>query len=366
MNYLPGSTQLDIGKLSRIFDNKSECYKLFWFRGILYIVRQGRSEMTFRDVIYRMVIDAWYMVTEFKLNLGPRDTLERLVNRLNEITGFSSTEKEENITKYLDNCRDREIREHLNTLTRNVPYRLQSRFITVNDSRLWGNTAKMSGIINSTDGIMYSISDGIGLDRKITIDENWLEYFLVNMEIIEGWIDFNLIDYLQKRNPTVPGIPNKIRPPQKRELTNVTRYWKALIRTSDFPDIYTNETLVKNDMSIDHFIPWSYVASDELYNLIPTCRSANSSKSNNLPDWNRYFASLAKQQYRAYVLTNNNVEVMKRFKKCANTNLNNEIARNRLYRQGLSETEYTNILEELMLPVYESAKTSGFGVWTYE
>ena len=35
---LPKSEQLNIASLSRLFDNKSECYKLFWFQAVLNYV----------------------------------------------------------------------------------------------------------------------------------------------------------------------------------------------------------------------------------------------------------------------------------------------------------------------------------------
>ena len=35
---LPHSDILDIAHFSRLFDNKSECYKLFWFCGFLLFV----------------------------------------------------------------------------------------------------------------------------------------------------------------------------------------------------------------------------------------------------------------------------------------------------------------------------------------
>ena len=50
--------------------------------------------------------------------------------------------------------------------------------------------------------------------------------------------------------------------------------------------------LVDQKISVDHFVPWQYVAHDELWNLHPTTKSINSSKSNNLPVWDRYFSQL--------------------------------------------------------------------------
>ena len=58
---------------------KCESYKLFWFLAIVDKVSDGKSYLTYDELINWMVADAWYMVTEFRLNLGPSDTLEALV-----------------------------------------------------------------------------------------------------------------------------------------------------------------------------------------------------------------------------------------------------------------------------------------------
>ena len=73
---LPKSEQLNIASLSRLFDNKAECYKLFWFQAILNHVCKGQQEIRFEELIDDMIANAWYMVTEYHLNLGPRDKLE--------------------------------------------------------------------------------------------------------------------------------------------------------------------------------------------------------------------------------------------------------------------------------------------------
>ena len=50
--------------------------------------------------------------------------------------------------------------------------------------------------------------------------------------------------------------------------------------TKPIRDFYTNEVLEPSDVSIDHFIPWSYMYSDDLWNLVITSKSNNSKKSN--------------------------------------------------------------------------------------
>ena len=54
------------------------------------------------------------------------------------------------------------------------------------------------------------------------------------------------------------------------------------------------------------------------------------------------------------------------FEKCAREHLNSDDIRQRLYRSGLSEGEFGGQLEEILWPVYQSARNSGFGSWSYE
>ena len=121
----------------------------------------------------------------------------------------------------------------------------------------------------------------------------------------------------------------------------------------------------KNNLSIDHFVPWSYVAHDELWNLNPTTRSVNSSKSNHLPEWDLYFTPLCDLEYKVYELIWTSNAVHKKFDICAKEHLNSMEVRQRIYREGLQFEEFTHALEEALQPVYMSAKNCGFRNWIY-
>ena len=82
-------------------------------------------------------------------------------------------------------------------------------------------------------------------------------------------------------------------------------------------EIYGNEIVTERDISIDHFVPWSYVAHDEFWNLHPTTKSINSSKSNYLPDWNRYFSKLCRLEYFSYMMMNRYGRVKDAFELCS-------------------------------------------------
>ena len=57
---------------------------------------------------------------------------------------------------------------------------------------------------------MYYFLQFSGLNTQIQIQEEWADYIERNYEIIQGWVELNLIQYLQRRNPSVPGIVDKL------------------------------------------------------------------------------------------------------------------------------------------------------------
>lgn len=369
---LPYSESLEIGYLGRLFDNTSECYKFFWFQAILTKMSEGKTSFSFEELVDEMIADAWYMVSEYHLNLGPKDNLETVVKYIHTLTGMKPSEKKGNILNYLSECSDKEVIRLKKVLIANVPYRLQAPFMTDFkgkdfDMRLEERMAK----INAQDRLMYYFAEANGriyngLDTVIYIHPDWVLYIQKNLEIIKGWLQYNMIMYLQKRNPSVPGIADKLYPPQERKLEKVKKYWKLIMKLQPIHEIYSDNPLKEDEISIDHFVPWSYVAHDELWNLHPTTKSINSSKSNHLPDWDIYFPLLSKQEYVSYQIMWKSEAVHKEFDQCAREHINNPDILGRLYRQGLTQQEFQGQLSEILLPVYQSAKNCGFGNWVYE
>lgn len=363
---LPYSNKLDIKHLSRLFDNMSECYKLFWFQAIVDAVISGREKASYDELINQMIIDAWYMVSEYKLNLGPKDTLEDLVHYAYKLSGLKSSEKRGKVLEFLQNSQDKELISRKRVLTLNVPYRLQAPFMPNFKGTAWdGGSADIAARINQHQRLMYYFIAISGLQSEIRFDKDWMDYIQANQEIIKGWIQYNMILYLQRRNPSVPGIANKINPPDERNLEKVKKYWKQIITLKPTHDIYGDIELTTGDISIDHFVPWSYVAHDELWNLHPTTRSINSRKSNFLPDWKLYFDKLGEIEYEAYEMVQQYEAVHKEFDKCVKEHVNNQDVLGKLYRSGLTKTEFIGNLKDIIEPVYTAANNMGFDFWRF-
>ncbi len=370
---LPYSEELNIGFLSRLFDNTTNCYKFFWFQAILRKLDGTRNRFTFEELIHEMIADAWYMVTEYHLRLGPlgiTDNLEEVVKYIHENYGFLSSEKREKILAFLEETEDKKIAKYKTDLTLNVPYRLQVPFYSdIQIARnMWNGSKKtLTDEINRQSRLIYYFFSVSGLGTEIEVSSSWAEYLHRHKEILKGWTQLKLIQYLQNKNPSVPGIADKIEVPVARDMERVRKYWKLIIQVDpSLKEIYGDTQLCDVSISVDHFVPWQYVAHDELWNLHPTTKSINSSKSNSLPAWERYFTRLCDLEYRAYELRESNEHVAEVFSKIAPYHLNNQEIRNQLYMEGLGKQAFSERLEHVIKPVYESAQTLGFKEWIYD
>ena len=128
-------------------------------------------------------------------------------------------------------------------------------------------------------------------------------------------------------------------------------------------DVYTGEALNDISYDIDHFVPWSFVMNDELWNLMPMDSSLNSSKSNKLPAWNPFFVNFVNNQFIMYESIYSNEAIHKLYEKCYRDNLHSLWANQELYIPGNDRDTFANILEKNMRPLYDSARRQGYQLW---
>ena len=167
-------------------------------------------------------------------------------------------------------------------------------------------------------------------------------------------------------NPEVPGLVYKLAPMDEkmRKLNHVRDLWECILEQRQIIDVFTDNPIEKRKYDIDHFIPWSFVMNDELWNLMPMDSSLNSSKSNRLPKWDTYFGKYANNQFVLYGMINDDTkpQIHKKFESCYKDNLHS-IWGGELYKKGKSHEEFCNMLRKNMEPVYDSAMRQGYQVW---
>lgn len=375
IQHLKYKNELNIDSFIHMLDDTTECYKFYWLDALLKLFSLGKTEIVFDDLINQMIADAWYSVVEYHLHLGPKNasgkimnSLERAVIKLSQLTNIpNDADRDTIILAVKEN--DRELHGEKDQLTKNVPYRMLSSFmheIKGND-RKWDQKKRLIAYIeqlNKKECIPYQITDGAGLKKRVVINEEWQDFFMDNFVTISGWIEVKKVRYLQGRNPGVPGIIYKLVPEnnKQRKLRYVRNLWNTIIETKPVYDIYSENLLGLNDFDIDHFVPWSFVANDELWNLLPMDSSLNSSKSNNLPQW-KYFELFAKNQYMMYESAKSSEKIMDKFKKCQRDNLVMPWSMEELYIAENDREAFIKVLEEKLHPVYDSARIQGYDIW---
>ena len=201
-------------------------------------------------------------------------------------------------------------------------------------------------------GIYRIFSD----EQRIEVHPDWFEYLYCNMPVMKGWLSYRLIFFLQTRNPNVPSIPFKLSAPRERDLVPASRFWKRVIALGGINDIYSGELLGQGGISIDHFIPWSFVLHDRLWNLVPTTRGTNSSKGDRLPPVDPFLDRFCDIQYRAFSCALEHgfpKRSLEDYLEIPGITLNTEIPAH----------EFSARIRDTIMPLYQIARNQGFGMW---
>lgn len=368
---------LDLEGFSRMMKDPSYCYKFYWLEAIVQLISEDKRETTYNDIINEMIANAWYSVLEFHVHLSGiwgdgdiKDSLEKAVLKLHKLTGLPSNVSKVEIKNKIAEF-DKELHGEKITLTQNVPYKALSGFANRYSERIDLNSSagKMMAYynrINSIESPMpYTFGEQKGLERKIIFHESWIQMIQDNMVAILAWIQYEKVRWLQNNNPEVPGLVYKLAPldDKMRKLGFVRKLWDGVLNTTKIIDVFKEEPIKKESYDVDHFIPWSFVMNDELWNLMPIDSSLNSSKRNRLPQWDKFFIRFAQNQYTMYELVHEKAGIRKLYESCYRDNLHSIWASQELYRKGNSREEFYEILERNMRPVYDSARRQGYEVW---
>ena len=375
----PYCNQLDVECFSLMMKNPTYCYKFYWLEAIVKLIDEDFAQATLDAIIDEMIANAWYTVLEYHVHLSGmlkgefRDALELAIVLLaakSELPSNASKVEIKNAIKQYNT----DIKKYKVALTKYVPYRalagFYNRYEQGGGAKVnWNSASEIVGYtqaVNRRILLPYTFDEGSQLNRVVVFNPVWKQYIQDNSVALLGWIQHEKSKWLQVNNPEVPGIVYKLSPMDAsvRKLEQVRKLWKIILQRETILDIYTNKP-IENDYDIDHFIPWSFVMNDELWNLIPMDSSLNSSKSNRLPDWN-FFKRFALNQYEMYCLMWNDDDVRSRFEKCYRDNIHSIWAEIELFKPGNSKDEFINILQKNMQPVYDSARRQGYEIWNFK
>ena len=367
---------LDVESFALMLKNPSYSYKFYWVEAIVQLISENVKETTFNEIIDEMVVNAWYSVLEFHIHLSGtiegqvKDGLERTVLALQKLSGLSGNASKIEIKNQIKEF-DKELKPYKEQLTNMVPYRALAGFFDKYEERAeWDSVRRIVAYIervNQVTLLPYTLGAGSKLKKEVYFNESWINLIQDHTVSILGWIQFEKMKWLQNNNPEVPGLVYKLAPMDEkmRKLNCVRKLWEVVLDKQPIVDVYRELPIEKRNYEVDHFIPWSFVMNDELWNLMPIDSSLNASKSSKLPKWDPFFKRFAGNQFILYEMIHDNgiPEVRKRYESCFRDNLHSIWANQELYRKGNSKEEFYSILEKNMQPIYDSARRQGYQIW---
>ncbi|HEY1928181.1 MAG TPA: hypothetical protein VGG92_12015, partial [Caulobacteraceae bacterium] len=147
--------------------------------------------------------------TLYKLSLGHADTLQDIVSQLPPTKGLRPSLVIEEIKRALANT------NIASDLERYVPFRFIAPWFepelrgikdSEKDRRIIELSEQNFGGPNSAP-YCFDASNGV---QKIRLDPRWRAWMRENLAVLHAFADHGLIQFLQARNPGVPGIPAKL------------------------------------------------------------------------------------------------------------------------------------------------------------
>jgi hypothetical protein len=297
---LPGSKDLPVHLLAACFNKTSATYKFYWLLSILQTVEKGNLKVSKKELFAGMMSNAWYTVNYFKVSFGKQDLIQDAIRVITLAENITIDEKRIAVYQNLLNSKNPETDKQLKHFDKNVPHwflspwfpRIKSESDSIRKKRIYSES------ISFNQNCLYALHKD-----EIQINPEWNAYLITNARVLKDFCYWNLALFLQSKNPNVPDIPNKLIKPATRNglAKQRTEFWDLVFdELESVKCIYTGKILTKGNYAVEHFIPYSFVSHDLIWNLIPADKSFNSSKSNKLPSLDKYFDEFYSLQSSAF------------------------------------------------------------------
>lgn len=268
----------------------------------------------FYQMAAKMIALAWYPYNKFKLHYGATDQINKVIEDLlarpelfdaHKLEPIRSDSTEPEVYAALVKAAQANSKfrsELVNRLCIYVPTRFLSPWFPDVTDKVY-KSRKDSEIRNRSaqDPLcLYQIKHGPE-GYMLEVNAVWSDYLIEHQGILTDFTLLGLVGYLEKRNPTVPNIVNKLHHPlQRSSLDYAKAYFKTYFsQIHDTVNIYNHAQKLDHKFEIDHFIPWSFVGHDELWNLAPIDKITNIQKSDKLPNPDMFLEPLAKLHFAA-------------------------------------------------------------------
>lgn len=286
---LPFAEGLPIHLLAACFNKTSATYKYYWLLSIIQSVENEKILIPKKDLFAGMISHAWYTVNYFHVSFGKQDQIQQAIFYINELESIPINGNRDFVFHQLTRSKNGNTESKLWHFDKNVPHWFLSPWFPKlpYESEAQRKVRIYQESKTFENQCLYSV-----YADHIEVNPQWINYLRLNSRLLKDYCFWNLALFLQSRNPSVPDITGKLIKPAIRHGLQKQRkkFWDIVIQElGSIECIYTGEKLTEENYAMEHFVPYSFVSHDLIWNLIPADISFNCSKNDRLPSIEKYF-----------------------------------------------------------------------------
>ena len=244
-------------------------YKMSWSRALVEHAYNypHKKEIHFDRISELMFKYYWDQTIFFNLEQGPNHNKRPVIYQiiLNEIELFRK-QNGQIPKKFLG-----------------LKYKFKKEIIDKISKKLTDDVSYRFQYINKKRYNIYQYKKG---QSKKSLILNNPKLIKENHKILFQLINYRWTQHLENLNPGIPKIAQKVRGVDRDEVPKRKSLNKFKVfldkENPDHKCFLTGEPIKDGELSIDHIIPWSYMYSDDLWNLVYVKKSENSGWSNKI------------------------------------------------------------------------------------
>ncbi|MBP3953645.1 HNH endonuclease domain-containing protein [Bacillus suaedae] len=273
-------TDEDIWRIfTTLFSNKSSkssTYKYALVKSLvenLYLVNED-FELTYYQLAYSFTKIYWNLVVTHKLEKQNQGKNARVVTIIKEAQTTYGIPNEFSFDKIADE----------------IQIKIVSKVKTTMKENVYG------ALYGDTRGCFYAFDH----KREYFKINPAVHVFMLNYQrLVVNLTNYHMAAMIEQLNevPSINYLLGKVESIARR--SSLRPFEKLLLHHFEASCFYCNRSLSdkKRETHVDHFIPWSFVQSDQIWNLVLSCNRCNSSKSDKLP----------KREYLEFIIDRNDV-----------------------------------------------------------
>ncbi|MDR6123484.1 CRISPR/Cas system Type II protein with McrA/HNH and RuvC-like nuclease domain [Bacillus sp. SLBN-46] len=139
----------------------------------------------------------------------------------------------------------------------------------------------MGAIYGDTGCTIYDFDNG---KEQLRLNSTFYSFMQRFQRILTYLTNYHLALFLEIFNEKGDTTNLLLKVENVSKRSSLDQFYQVLSSFYNGKCFYCRKTIKKETLHVDHFIPWSYVQADQLWNLVIACSSCNLSKSDKLAD----------------------------------------------------------------------------------